>query len=323
MEEDKKISLITDKDLVILQKLIEDGRKSSSSISKEIDLGREIVNYRIKRLIKENLIVKFIPKINSDVLRYSEYVILLKLNLKDDTSKNKIIKETIGNKYLIWSIKSNNGWDIIIRLYCQSVDEFKIKLKEILQNFQNIIAKYYTIMSIEEIKEDEKKLLIDNFFKNNMAQKDFKKIKVNSSKVVLDLKDKEILKMLEDDARANYSKISTKLDISSDTVKYRIDKMIEKGVIENFNPIINFSKLGFSQAVIIVKFNYLDELNKDKFENFLKNKTCVIKAIKSLNMEEFFINLVSKDKKIIENIKNEIEKNYSKDIDSCELFLLE
>ena len=57
MEKDNSLSVLTEKDVLILKKLFEDGRKSSASISKEIDLGREIVNYRIKRLIKKNLIV--------------------------------------------------------------------------------------------------------------------------------------------------------------------------------------------------------------------------------------------------------------------------
>ena len=72
-------SIITDKDLLILQKLLEDGRKSSASISKEIDLGREIVNYRIKRLIKENLIVKFVPMTGMEMLSvyYVNKIILI------------------------------------------------------------------------------------------------------------------------------------------------------------------------------------------------------------------------------------------------------
>ena len=90
-----KKSIITDKDVLILKKLLEDGRKTSASISKEIDLGREIVNYRIKRLIKENLIVKFVPKINEKALNYQEYIIFLKLNLDDELSKEKFIKENI------------------------------------------------------------------------------------------------------------------------------------------------------------------------------------------------------------------------------------
>ena len=181
MKEKNSLLPLNDKDLIILQKLIEDGRKTSSKISKEIDLGKEVINYRIKKLIRENLILKFIPKINKNVLNYNEYIILLKLNLKDNISKEDFIKKTIGNKYLIWSVKSNSGWDIIIRLYCYDVEEFKTKLNEILESLQNIIARYYTIMSTQEIKENEKKILIDKLF-NDGSKKDFENIKNTQKK---------------------------------------------------------------------------------------------------------------------------------------------
>jgi DNA-binding Lrp family transcriptional regulator len=318
-----KNSILNEKDIMILEKLIDNGRKTSASISSEIDLGKEIINYRIKKLVKENLIVKFAPKINKEILGYTEYVIFLKLKIEDNISKEKFIKEQIGNKYLIWNIKSKEGWDIIIRLYCENANEFKIKLKEILENFQNTIAKYYTIMSIDEIKENEKQMLIDNFFKNDLVKPDFKKIKEEKDFVEIDKKDKQILNLLENDGRESYSKIAKDLGISSDTIKYRIEKMKEKGLIENFNPIINFSKLGFFTYACIIKFNFLEEKEKELFENFLKEKVEVIKAIKSLNIEEYFLNLVFKNKIDKSNFEKEVKNLLEFQINKIEFFNLD
>ena len=322
MKEKNSLLPLNDKDLIILQKLIEDGRKTSSKISKEIDLGKEVINYRIKKLIRENLILKFIPKINKSVLNYNEYIILLKLNLKDNISKEDFIKKTIGNKYLIWSVKSNSGWDIIIRLYCYDVEEFKTKLNEILESLQNIIARYYTIMSTQEIKENEKKILIDKLF-NGGSKKDFENIKNTQKKINLDDKDKAILNLLEKDGRVQYSDISNKLSISSDTVKYRIDKMLKENVIENFNPIINFSKIGFIQSVMIVKFTYLNLEKQKNLKSYIEKNEFIIKAIKNLNNDEYFLNLISKRKEDTDNTKNDLEKLFSKELSSIECFFLD
>ena len=220
----KKNSIITEKDVLILKRLLEDGRASSSSISKEIDLGREIVNYRIKRLIKENLIVKFVPKINEKMLHYQEYIIFLKLNLDDEVSKEKFIRENIGNKYLIWIVKSQKGWDLIVRLYAESVEEFKLKLSEILEKFSDVLANYYTIISSEEVKESQRETLAREVFDEEYTRdNDFKVIKTGNV-VQMDEKDREIINQLESDARTQYKGIAKKLNISSDTVKYRIDQ---------------------------------------------------------------------------------------------------
>lgn len=319
MSEGKK-SIITDKDVLILQKLLEDGRKSSSSISKEIDLGREIVNYRIKRLIKENLIVKFVPKLNEEAMHYREYIILLKLNLEDELSKDQFIREKLGNKYIVWTVKSESGWDLVVRLYAESVDEFKEKLGEILENFSSVLASYYTIISSEEIKESEKETIARNLFDEEFVKKDFEVIKKEKTIAQLDDKDKEIIKLLETDARIQYKEIAEKLDISSDTVKYRIDKMRSQGVIENFAPVINFSKLGFIQMAGILKFQFLPESEEQEFKKFIAQQTCVTRAIKSLNSEEFFLNLLFEGEEELQTFKKEIQSQFGERINILEMF---
>ena len=323
MSEDKKFSILTQKDVLILKKLLEDGRASSSSISKEIDLGREIVNYRIKRLIKENLIVKFVPKINEKSIRYKEYLILLKLNLDDDISKEQFIRESIGNKYLVWIVKSKSGWDLIVRLYAQSIDEFKDKLQEVLEGYSDVLARYYTIITSDEIKSSEKEILAERVFDEDViTKKDFKIVK-KSEVVELDEKNRDILKYLESDGRVQYKEIAEKLDISSDTVKYRIDKMREQGVIESFVPVINYNKLGLFQYAGILKFNYLDKENERKVCDLFCDSKCVMRAIKNLNSEEFFVTLIFTSDDERDAFEELVAKKFSQKIESFELFKID
>lgn len=317
-----KLTILSPKDILILRKLLEDGRQSSASISKEIDLGREIVNYRIKRLIKENLIVKFIPKINEQALNYKEYIIFLKLNLDDEISKEKFVKEHIGNKYLIWIVKSNSGWDLIVRLYAQSIEEFKQKLNEILEDYSTVLASYYTIISTDEIKENEKEALLEKVFNETTEKKDFKIIKKNEQ-ILLDQKDKEIIELLEEDGRVQYKEIGDKLEISSDTVKYRIDRMKSQGVIEKFSLVINFNKIGYIQYAAILKFNYLIKEEEEKVNQILINSKCILKAIKSLNSEEYFLTIVFNENTEKEEFEKELKNKFENNILSLEMFKIE
>jgi len=314
-------SILTKKDVLILQKLLEDGRKSSSCISKEIDLGREIVNYRIKRLIKENLIIKFIPKINDKVLNYKEYIILLKLNLEDDISKEKFIKEHIGNKYLVWVIKSKSGWDLVVRLYAKSVEEFKEKMSEVLENYSEVLAKYYTIISTDEIKSDEKELLSKNLFEKT-KKNDFKVIK-EEEKQILDEKNSEILHLLEEDGRIQYKEIGEKLNISSDTVKYRIEKMKSQGILENIVPVLNYNKLGYLQYACILKFLFLNSIQESQVSEFINSNKHILKAIKSLNTSEYFLTLAFENQKDIIEFEKGCKILFEEKLDSIEIFKID
>ena len=316
-----KKTIITDKDVLILKKLLEDGRASSSSISKEIDLGREIVNYRIKRLIKENLIVKFVPKVNEKALNYQEYIIFLKLNLEDEMSKDKFIKENIGNKYLVWTVKSSKGWDLIVRLYASSVNEFKLKLSEILEKFSDVLANYYTFISSEELKESEKEIIAKKVFDEDFSNDDFKILK-NKEIISIDEKDKEILAILETDARIQYKEIADMVNVSSDTVKYRIDKMKEVGVIENISPIINLNKLGFNQYAGILKFRFLDKETEKKIDNFIIKNKIIVRAIKSLNSHEYFVSMLFDNDNDVTEFEEKIRRLSDK-IESFEIFKID
>ena len=244
------------------------------------------------------------------------------MNLDDEVSKEKFIKEQIGNKYLIWTVKSKDGWDLINRLYSQNFDEFKLKLEEILENFSTVLTDYYTIISSDEIKENEKEIITKELFNNNNNyKKDFSIIKATESNI--DNKDKEILDLLEENAREQYKQISEKLNISSDTVKYRIDKMKELGLIEDFHPIINFNKLGFQTYAVILKFKFLSTKEEEKINKFLKNNESVCRAIKSLNSQEYFLNIINQEKEKINEFKEEIMKKFKEKIECVELFKVE
>src|SRR3989338_8254247 len=84
-----------------------------------------------------------------------------------------------------------------------------------------------------------------------------------SNEYQLDTKDRKILSELDVDARQSNSQIGKKVGLSKEVVKYRIDRMIENGIILRFHTIINYFKLN------IVKFKLylrLTKVDKEKFE---------------------------------------------------------
>lgn len=51
--------------------------------------------------------------------------------------------------------------------------------------------------------------------------------------------DKNILSLIQDDARASFAEIAKKLGVSEGTVHIRVKKLSEKGVIQGFYTIIS------------------------------------------------------------------------------------
>ncbi len=84
---------------------------------------------------------------------------------------------------------------------------------------------------------------------------------MNEKNVILNMKDREILYQLELDARVPFSKIAKKVKLSKPAVKYRVDRMIEKGIIEKFVLFVNGPKLGYVAYKFYIQ---LQNINSEK-----------------------------------------------------------
>jgi len=62
--------------------------------------------------------------------------------------------------------------------------------------------------------------------------------------LMLDKKDKEILKELQKDSRLSTTKLSSKVGMKRTTVLDRINKMKQSGIIKTFTAVPNYRKIG-------------------------------------------------------------------------------
>ncbi len=64
--------------------------------------------------------------------------------------------------------------------------------------------------------------------------------------------DKEILRLLQKDGRMPYKDIAEKINKAPATVKNRISKMMEMGIVRAFVPLLNYKALGYGVSAIIL-----------------------------------------------------------------------
>lgn len=79
----------------------------------------------------------------------------------------------------------------------------------------------------------------------------------------LDDLDIQILKLLQLDARISFAEISRRLDTAETTVRFRINRLIETGVITHFTALLNPLKIGLKvSGAILLKIDaaHLEEV---------------------------------------------------------------
>jgi len=67
----------------------------------------------------------------------------------------------------------------------------------------------------------------------------------------IDDKDKRILNLLQEEYRISYQKLSEKVGLAASTIHNRVQNMVEKGIIRNFDTVVCPLKVGFESVAIL------------------------------------------------------------------------
>ncbi|MBI2005567.1 MAG: Lrp/AsnC family transcriptional regulator [Candidatus Aenigmarchaeota archaeon] len=85
----------------------------------------------------------------------------------------------------------------------------------------------------------------------------------------LDQKDRRILYELDKNARQPLSRIAKKVQLSRESVLYRLRKYLKEGVIRNYLTVVDMAKLGFTHHKVFVKLHNITEEQEKRFIQFL------------------------------------------------------
>lgn len=97
--------------------------------------------------------------------------------------------------------------------------------------------------------------------------------------IELDLKDKKILYELDLNARQSDSEIAKKVGLSRDSVRYRINKLVERGYINYFMTLLNSMKLGYNWYRTFFKFQNLTLEKEKEIIEYLKERVSWITKV--------------------------------------------
>lgn len=111
----------------------------------------------------------------------------------------------------------------------------------------------------------------------------------------MDETDYRILKMLRENARIPLSHISQEIGLSSPSIRDRITKMENEGIILGYRPILDHSKLGLSiTAFINVRLTY-PNCCTDQFIDEVKEITEIVEGHYTDGNEDMILKVVVRD----------------------------
>lgn len=290
------------KDRKILYQVDMDCRQTNAEIGKKVGLSKQVVDYRIKRFLKEGIITRFATVVDTYKLGFSKYKIYLSL----ENASKEIIKEIIeflkAHKKTEWIATCSGKWDIIAGYIVRDVYEFNDAIKELDETFSQYISTRETAISVG-VPHWRKEYLLNN-------KEPYKVIFQGGQRgeYKIDKTDEEILKLLVNNARMPITDIAQRLKTTPRVINYRIKNLKRDKIILINRIFLDLNKFNWIYCKALLKFKNLTKQKYDYFFQYcnnIENLTYIINSIGSWDLEmDFEIEDFNKFNKIMLDIRD-------------------
>lgn len=301
----------------ILYELDLNARQSNIQIGKKLKISKDVVKYRIERLLKQGIIKGFYAELDAYKMGYFSFRILLRLqNITIQTEKD-IINYLVDDPKVAWVHSSEGNWDLLFAVWVKNIGEFY----DYQQQYFNRFGKYV-----------EKKMISIYhrmyIYKRDHLTRKTREIKSdmfmgNYDVVPMDDTDRKIINLILNDGRIPIYRISIKLKISPKIVTYRMKKLIKAGLILGFRPMLDLKSLGLSWFKIHILLKDINKNQRLALFTYIKSRSETVYIDEMIAGYDFEIDVELKDhihlRKFVEDIRNKFS-DIIKDFHTLDLY---
>lgn len=131
-----------------------------------------------------------------------------------------------------------------------------------------------------------------------------------------DAKDRTILKELFRNARAPFSEIAKKTRLTKESVAYRVNRLLDNGLLTGFNAVLDIKKMGWEIFFVYVRFRNIDIEREEEILTKLKEHKNVAWLVKCIGNYDVIIKLFVKSQAEVDTILKELESEFETNFDT-------
>ncbi|MEW6295376.1 MAG: winged helix-turn-helix transcriptional regulator [Candidatus Diapherotrites archaeon] len=261
-------------DRKILFNLDFNARASNSEIAKKSRTSKEVVGYRIKRLIDVGVIKGFYTIIDAARLGFMSCRFFIKLKNVSFEKEKEIISHFAEDKKYWWVDSIEGPFDLGVACWLSDLNDFHLEEIKFMEEFgeyiktinQSIYVNFY---------------IFKRAYFSNQPINDVPPIKIsNLGKEHLDKKDSELLRFISSNARVPITDIAEKLNWSVGSIVHRLKNLEKKKIILTYRPLIDLSKIG--RYWYKVNFTLKDHSKIDKIITFFNAHPDIVYAYETI-----------------------------------------
>lgn len=293
------------KDRRILRELDRNANLPSSELAKRVGLSRQVVEYRIQRLVAQKTIYAFYTLVDMGKLGYTTFRVHIKLKNVSEETYARFVRELFADYPTFWVGFVSGSFDIIADIFARTPNEFEEIFTRVLKKNKDIIHSYETLTILELDLYDYA------YFVEPRSERHAVALYRNVAHIKIDDIDKKILHSIKNNSRIPYEAVSQRVGLTRNTVKNRIKKLEESGVIAGYKMMVDFRHFDKLSYKIFIRYNYTMLEQERQLLEFLKRTQGDLATTKHLGRWDLDIEIQIKGSKELQQfiigLRNQFE----------------
>lgn len=285
----------------LLHELDKNARLPISRLAKALKLGRDLVDYRVNRLVDTGVIRAFSVQIDPYRLGLTIYKVYLRVeNLT--TRKKALIRHLEKHPNTYWISICDGRWDCIFSVVAESPQQFYKIYTEILSEFHDIVSDSQ-VATVVDVSYWSKGYL------SGTSKQTFS-IGQESTKHKLDTLDTKLLKLLIKEGDGSVAQLSRKLRTTPAKVQYRLERLEEWKVISGFRLRLNLNLLQRTAFKVQLSLRSYQEQDLKKLETYCFKQIDTVSFVQQIGVSQVEIEIHAESYYQFHDVIADLRKNF-------------
>lgn len=301
-------------DLQILWHLDTDARLSLAELARRTNSSRQLLNYRVGKLVEHGVIKGFISCVDIHRLGFLTYRFYLRFDRLHSEGKAAVLKHLVKDKQTLWVVETSGPWDVEAVFVCRNFIHFNNLLKDFLATFEPVLAARNISMSpvSYHFKRDyligaQRKDFTPSYYGFEPGAEQYDEV------------DLAILAALSKDCRLSFEDLATAAQVTSQTARVRLERLEAQRIIPAHRILVDLNKLGRRYIKLLVKLRGLTKDIERKLYNFCAKRNYVIYLTEVLGDWQMEIETEIADDQQLAALTRELGESFSRQVADCEV----
>ncbi len=311
----KKLEFIDEIDCKLLAALDRNSRETVSALSKELRIPRNIIEYRLKKFVREGVITKFVTEVALGKIGFATYKIYCQISGLSEGNQERLYTELMKDEEMVWVAQCEGRWDLLLAMYARSVLEFARMKKEFLLRYGRYITDY-AITIVEEAYIVERTYLTG-------ARKEQTELYIGGTQITpLTDVQKKMLIIMANNARIHTLDLAQQLEVNVRTVMHTMQVLEKRGVIQGYTTFLDLNKMGMLFFKLSI---YLKEMNAKRYRElveFCKDWPTVVHVIEAIGPWELEVEMEVPGHEEMQKLNNVLRNSFADIVKKVETMII-